>query len=121
MQRSVKRMLLAMILASALPLLGCGDSDTPTSPTQPGPPVDNRPIVSVTGPVINLARSGEGGLDVTFRIDDFTVVRASATTPVIDGSTTGRTDAIRSGQNVTVEGRRDGGFLDATKVTINSR
>jgi hypothetical protein len=121
MQRTVKRMFLAMIFASALPLMACSDSDTPTSPTQPGPPVDNRPIVSVTGPVINLSRTGEGGLDVTFRIDDFTIVRAGASTPVIDGSSTSQTDALRTGQNVTVEGRRDGGFLDATKVTINSK
>ena len=118
MQRTVKRMFLAMIFASALPLMGCGDSDSPTSPTQPGPPVDNRPIVSVTGPVINLARSGSGGLDVTFRIDDFTIVRAKANTPVQFGGQIFRTDAVRPRQTVTVEGHRTNGFLDATKITI---
>ena len=117
MQRStVKNVVLSLILASALPLAACSDSDSPTSPTQPGPPVTE----TVTGPVINLSRSGEGGLDVTFRINDTTVVRASASTPVIDGSTTGKTDALREGQNVTVEGTRAGGFLDATKVVINA-
>jgi hypothetical protein len=76
--------------------------------------------VTITGPVINLSRSGADGLDVQFRIDDFTIVRANASTPVIMGSFTETTDAIRSDQNVTVEGRRTNGFLDATKVVINT-
>ena len=141
MQRTtVKRYCLALILASALPLAACSDDDeTPTSPTQPGPPVadtptpppapeptptpppsDDRPIVSIIGIVVNLVRSGANDLDVQFRIDDRTVARAKAGTPVVSGSQTGNTDFIRDGQTVTVEGRRDNGFLDVTRVTIVS-
>jgi hypothetical protein len=76
--------------------------------------------VSVTGVVVNLSRSGAGDLDVSFRLDDFTIARVSAGTPVINGSTTTNTSAILTGQTVTVEGRRTNGFLDATKVTIAS-
>ena len=141
MQRTtVKRYCLALILASALPLAACSDDDeTPTSPTQPGPPVadtptpppapeppptpppsDDRPIVSIIGIVVNLVRSGANDLDVQFRIDDRTIARVKAGTPVMAGSSTGNTDFIRNGQTVTVEGRRDNGFLDATRVTIVS-
>jgi hypothetical protein len=131
------------MLASALPLAACS-KDTPTSPTQPGPPVsetpapappqapeptppeptppvDNRPIVTVTGPVLNLDRSGQGGLTISFRIDDSTIVRAAGDTPVINGSATVRTDYVVSGQTVSVEGRRSGAFLDATKITITAQ
>jgi hypothetical protein len=144
MQRTqIKKALLALILASALPLGACGDdNDTPTSPTQPGPPVsetpppppapeptpppptpapppvDDRPVVSITGTVANLSRSGDGLLDASFRIDDFTIVRVSRSTPVVSGSVTGDTNFLREGQTVTVEGRRDNGFLDATGVSI---
>lgn len=145
MQRStIKSAILSLVIASSLPILACSDdNDTPTSPTQPGPPVaepaptpppapdptpappppptDDRPIVTVTGPVINLNRTGAEGLDVTFRIDDFTVVRASAGTPVISGSTTGNTSYLRTGQTVAAEGRRTNGFLDATRITITSQ
>lgn len=142
MQRTtIKRYVLAFIFASALPLAACSDDDeTPTSPTQPGPPVadtptpppppeptptpppptDNRPIVSIIGVVVNLVRSGASELDVQFRIDDRTIARVKAGTPVMAGSSTGNTDFIRNGQTVTVEGRRDNGFLDATRVTIVS-
>ena len=142
MQRTtIKRYCLALILASALPLVACSDDDeTPTSPTQPGPPVadtptppptseptptptppsDDRPIVSITGFVVNLVRSGANDLDVQFRIDDRTIARAKAGTPVVSGLQTGKTDFIRDGQTVTVEGRRDNGFLDVTRVTIVS-
>ena len=136
---TIKRTFLALILASAVPLAACSDDDTPTSPTQPGPPVaetppptspaptptpdpqpptDDRPIVSITGQVANLTRSGEGGLDASFRIDDFTIVRVSRTTPVMSGSQAGDTNFLREGQTVTAEGRRTNGFLDATKVSI---
>lgn len=138
---TIKNAVLALILASALPLAACSDDDdSPTAPTQPGPPVsdtpttpaptptptptppppptDDRPIVTITGPVVNLARSGEGGLDASFRIDDFTIVRVSRTTPVMSGSATGDTNFLREGQTVTAEGRRTNGFLDATRVTI---
>ena len=140
---SVKSVLLSFVVASALPILACSDdNDTPTSPTQPGPPIaepaptppapepeppappppptDERPVVTVTGGISNLNRTGPDGLDVNFRIDDFTIVRASASTPVISGGTTGDTSSIRSGQTLTVEGRRDNGFLDAIRITIVS-
>jgi hypothetical protein len=134
---TIQQTFLALMIASALPLAACGNDDTPTSPTQPGPPVstpppapepapeptpqppvDERPIVSITGPVVNLVRGGEGDLDISFRIDDFTIVRADADTPVTDGSQTFRTDAIRIGQTVIATGRRTNGFLDATKLDI---
>lgn len=140
MQRStIKGVLLASMLASALPLAACSDdNDTPTSPTQPGPPVatptppepappapappapptDDRPVVTLTGFVANLDRSGASDLDISFRIDDFTIVRAAAGTPVAFGGQSFNTDAVRPGQQVTAEGRRTNGFLDATKITI---
>lgn len=142
---TVKQTFLALILASALPLAACGKDDTPTSPTQPGPPVvvtptppappapeptptptptppvDDRPIVTLSGPVANLARGGAGDLDISFRIDDFTVVRATADTPVFFGGQQFKTDAVRPNQTVTVEGRRTNGFLDATKITITAQ
>jgi len=65
-----------------------------------------------------LHRTGPGDLDISFRIDDFTIVRATANTPVQSGGQGFRTDAVRNGQTVTVEGRRTNGFLDATKITI---
>lgn len=144
MQRSsVKSAILSLVIASSLPILACSDdNDTPTSPTQPGPPIaepapppapepEPEPpaptpppptdaIETVTGGIANLNRTGPDGLDVTFRIDDFTIVRASASTPVISGSTTGDTSYIRSGQTLSVEGRRDNGFLDAIRITIVS-
>ncbi|HYE87252.1 MAG TPA: hypothetical protein VEA16_12915 [Vicinamibacterales bacterium] len=77
--------------------------------------------MSVTGTVVNLERSGEGGLDISFRIDDFTIVRASGSTPVIVGSATDSTRAVLTGMNVTAEGRRTNGFLDATRIVINGQ
>jgi hypothetical protein len=136
---TIKQILLALIFASALPLAACSDDDTPTSPTQPGPPVsetpppapspeptppptppptDDRPVETITGVIANLSRSGAGGLDTSFRIDDRTVARVAAGTPVISGSATGDTNFLREGQTVTVEGRRTNGFLDATRVEI---
>jgi hypothetical protein len=138
MQRTtIKKVFLSLILSSALPFAACGKDDTPTSPTQPGPPVstpaptptpeptptpappvDERPIISITGQVANLDRSGAGDLDISFRIDDFTIVRAANGTPVIANGQTFNTDAVRPNQTVTAEGRRTNGFLDATKITI---
>jgi hypothetical protein len=137
---SLKKAVLILALSAAVPLAACSDDDpTPTSPTQPGPPVtntpptttpppdttppatppaDDRPVVSVTGTVVNLTRSGANDLDITFRIDDRTIVRAGGGTPVTAGSRTGRTDFVRNGQTVTVQGRRDNGFLDATSIDI---
>ena len=136
---TIKRLLLSIIVASALPLAACSDDDdTPTSPTQSGPPVstpaptpdpaptpptpptDNRPTVTLTGVVANLNRGGPNDLDVQFRIDDSTIARVAEGTPVTAGSRTGNTDFIRNGQTVTVTGRRDNGFLDATRVDIVS-
>jgi hypothetical protein len=126
-----------------LPFAACGKDETPTSPTQAGPPVteaaaptptpqptptpaptppaDNRPVVSITGPVFNLDRSGQADLDISFRIDDSTIVRAAAGTPVQSNGQSFNTDAVRNGQTVMAEGRRTNGFLDATKITIVSQ
>jgi len=136
MQRTtVKSVFLALILASALPLAACGKDETPTSPTQPGPPVSTpspeptpaptptptpepQPTVTLTGFVANLDRSGAGDMDISFRIDDFTIVRADADTPVTFGGQTFRTDAVRPGQQVNAVGTRSNGFLDATRIEI---
>ena len=136
MQRTtVKSVFLALILASALPLAACGKDETPTSPTQPGPPVSTpspeptpaptptptpepQPTVTLTGFVANLDRSGAGDMDINFRIDDFTIVRADADTTVTFGGQTFRTDAVRPGQQVNAVGTRSNGFLDATRIEI---
>jgi len=132
MQRTtVKSVFLALILASALPLAACGKDETPTSPTQPGPPVSTPTpeptpaptptppaTVTLTGFVANLDRSGAGDMDISFRIDDFTIVRAGADTPVTFGGQTYRTDAVRPGQQVNAVGTRSNGFLDATRIEI---
>ena len=154
MQRtSIKSVFLVVMLASMVPLAACGDDNnndtqsgptvsTPTSPTTPTTPTptptpeptptptpappDNTPTTSVTGMVANLDRSGAGDLDLDFRIDSFTIVRAAAGTPVISGGQTFNTDAVRNGQTVTVEGKRTtgdnrGDFLVASKITIISQ
>src|SRR5829696_280656 len=122
MQRTtVKTVFLSLILASALPLAACGKDDTPTSPTQPGPPVSTptpaptpappttpaptppttpappspQPTVTLTGFVANLARSGAGDLNISFRIDDSTIVRGGADTLVTFGGQSFGTDAVR--------------------------
>jgi len=137
MTRSAKHIALYLILASAMPLASCGGSgsDTlayPTAPTvdlrppstpSPIPPVVTPPpvdrsLVTITGRVQYLRRSGANDLDVTFRTDDFTIVSATSTTPVHSGSLIGQTDFLREGQTVITEGRRDGEFLYATKITI---
>ena len=115
---TIKRVVFAIILASTLPLAACGNDESPTSPTQSGPPVAQGPIISLTGPVAILDRSGPGDMEISFRIDDFTIVRANANTPVQFGGQIFRTDAVRPRQTVTVEGRRTNGFLDATRITI---
>jgi hypothetical protein len=76
--------------------------------------------------VFNLTRSGPGDLDIDFRIDSFTVVKAAAGTPVIAGGQTFNTDAVRNGQGVTVEGTRTSGdargdYLIASRITINTQ
>lgn len=144
---TLKKAVLAFIFASALPLAAC-DSDSPTSPTQAGPtvttPTDTPPTTttptpdptpiptptptptppsttSVSGTVVNLNRGGTDGLDISFRIDDFTIVRAAGSTPVIIGSSTEQTRAISNGMSVTVDGTRSNGFLDATRIVVNSQ
>lgn len=148
MQRNtIKYTFIALILGSIFPLAACGKSDTPTSPTQPGPtvstpaptpdptptptptpapPSDQPTTTSVSGSVFNLVRSGTGDLDIEFRIDSFTVVKAKSGTPVISGGQTFNTDAVRNGQTVTAEGVRTAGdsrgdFLIASKITITAQ
>ena len=138
---TMKSAVLIFALASAVPLTACSDDpDTPSSPTQPGPtvtpppttttpppdptpppPTDDRPVVTLTGVVANLDRSGAGDLDITFRIDSFTIVRAAGGTPVTFGSQSFNTDAVRNGQTVSVQGRRTNGFLDATRIDITAQ
>jgi hypothetical protein len=139
---TVKNAFLAIAIVSTLPLAACSDdNDTPTSPTQPGPPVSTPaptpeptptptpeptptptpepvPTVTVSGTIANLSRGGADGLDVSFRIDDFTIVNASAGTPVVAGSATSNTSALLEGMSVSVEGRRTNGSLTATRITI---
>jgi hypothetical protein len=78
-------------------------------------------VVTLTGVVANLDRSGAGDLDISFRIDDRTIVRAPGGTPVTSGSQTFNTDAVRNGQTVSVQGRRTNGFLDATRIDITAQ
>ena len=139
---TLKRAVLIIALSSVVPLAACNDDDpdTPNTPTQPGPPVnetpsapptspapppgppsDDRPVVTLTGTVANLDRSGAGDLDISFRIDDRTIVRAANGTPVTSGSQSFNTDAVRNGQTVTVQGRRTNGFLDATRIDITAQ
>jgi hypothetical protein len=149
MQRhTIKYTFLALLLGSILPIAACGKDSTPTSPTQPGPtvstpaptpeptptptptptpqPPSDAPPASVSGTVFNLVRSGTGDLDIEFRIDSFTVVKAAAGTPVMSGGQTFNTDAVRNGQTVTAEGKRTAGdsrgdFLIASKITITAQ
>jgi hypothetical protein len=116
---TIKSVILSFVLASSLPLAACGDNDSPTSPTQPGPSVGEH--VTVNGSISNLNRSGPDGLTVTFRIDDSTIVRAASNTPVITGSMTSNTSALRSGQPVAAEGYRANGVLDAIRITITNQ
>jgi hypothetical protein len=144
--KRIKYTFLALLLGSILPIAACGKDETPTSPTQPGPtvstpaptpeptptpaptptPPSDTPTTSVSGTVFNLVRSGTGDLDVEFRIDSFTVVKAASGTPVISGGQTFNTDAVRNGQTVTAEGQRTAGdargdFLIASKITITAQ
>ena len=112
---TIRRAFLAISLVPVLTLAACFyDDDVPTSPTS----IDARPLVTISGTVANLHRSGAGLLDADFRIDDFTIARVSRHTPVVAGSRTGDTNFLRNRQGVAVTGRRDGGFLDATRVEI---
>jgi hypothetical protein len=142
---TIKQTFLVLVLGSFVALAACGKNDTPTSPTQPGPtvstpaptpeptptaptpePPSDTPTTSVTGQVFNLTRSGAGDLNIDFRIDSFTVVKAAAGTPVMSGGQTFNTDAIRNGQTVTAEGKRTAGdsrgdYLIASQLTILSQ
>src|SRR6185436_8673311 len=116
--KTIKQTFLVLVLGSFVGLVACGKNDTPTSPTQPGPtvstpapapeptapvpqPPSDTPTTSVTGQVFNLTRFGAGDLDIDFRIDSFTVVKAKGGTPIMSGGQTFNTDAIRNGQTVT--------------------
>jgi len=140
---TVKKALLAIVIASALPVLACGDDDTPTSPTQPGPtvstpapdptpaptspppPAPQPPVVDSTvtssGFVSTLQRSGPDDINATFRLNDTTIVHADGNTAVIDGSTMGNTSHLRLGQAVTVTGVQRNGFVQASQIVIDSR
>ena len=143
-RKKIKYTFLALLLGSILPIAACGKDETPTSPTQSGPtvstpaptpeptptptptPPSDTPTTSVSGTVFNLVRSGTGDLDIEFRIDSFTVVKAASGTPVISGAQTFNTDAVRNGQTVTAEGKRTAGdsrgdFLIASKITITAQ
>jgi hypothetical protein len=136
MRFSTKHIALTLILASAMPLASCGggagelpyptapsvnllppSTPSPIAPVVTPPPVDPK-AVTITGRVLYLRRSGVNDLDVTFRIDDFTIVSATSTTPIHSGSQIGQTDFLREGQTVIAEGQRDGEFLYARKITI---
>ena len=145
---TVKKTFLAIMLASILPLAACGDdNDTPTSPTQSGPPVSTPapapapaptptptpaptptppppPGTTVTesGMVFNpFTRSGPGDINVTFRLSDTTVVHADANTVVRAGSVDSNTTALLLGQAVTVTGVQQNGFVQATRIVITSQ
>jgi len=138
MNRPAKHTALYLILASAMPLASCGggavnelpyptaptvntlppSTPSPTPPVVTPPPVNPPDFTTITGRVLYLRRSGVNDLDVTFRIDNFTIVSATSTTPIHSGALIGQTDFLREGQLVTAEGRRDGEFLYATKITI---
>jgi hypothetical protein len=138
MPRPAKHIALCLILAAAMPLASCAGGSTnelpyptaptvnivppstpsPTAPVVTPPPVDPNPAVTITGRVLYLRRSGVNDLDVTFRIDDFTIVSATSTTPIHSGTLIGQTDFLREGQTVSAQGRREGEFLHATKITI---
>jgi hypothetical protein len=144
---TIKHAFLVLVLGSSVALGACNkDNDSPTAPSQPGPPVSTptptpeptpeptptptpppeSPTVTVTGEVFNLTRGGAGDLDIDFRIDSFTVVKAAGGTPVVSGGQTFNTDAIRNGQSVVAEGKRTAGdfrgdYLIASKITILSQ
>src|SRR5690349_8140282 len=151
--KTINHAFLVLVLGSFAAVAACGKNDTPTSPTQPGPtvstpaPTPTTPAPTpaptptpapapalqpgddnstVTGTVFNLTRSGTGDLDIDFRIDSFTVVKAAGGTPVMSGGQTFNTDAIRNVQTVTAEGKRTAGdsrgdYLIASKITIISQ
>ena len=138
---TIKKALLAMVLASALPLAACGDDNgTPTSPTQPGPPVsqpappapeptptptpappttDDGTPITVKGVVSRMSRSGADGIDVVFRVGDEVFMRGDANTTVLIGSTISNTTALREGQIVTVDARQRADHVYAKHVVVD--
>lgn len=113
---TLKSALLAMVVAAAVPLGAC--SGTPTSATQLVVGAD----FTKSGVINTLDRSGTAGIDVRFRIGDEPFLRADVSTTVLDGSITGDTTFLRSGYNVTVEGKveaRD--LVYIRRVVINSK
>ena len=144
---TVKKTFLAIMMASMLPLAACGDdNDTPTSPTQAGPPVStpspspaptpgpaptpaptptppppDGTVVTVSGVISNFSRFGEGDTSVRFRINDFLMVEAGPGTAVRDGSMDSNTSSLRLGQAVTVTGQQVNGTVHASNIVIDSR
>ena len=141
---TIKKAFLTVVIASMLPLAACGDNDdTPTSPTQPGPPVstpapspgpgpspappptpqppsvDPPATSTVSGVISNFSRPTDDS--ARFRIDDFTIVEAGPGTTVRDGSSDTNVTALRLGQAVTVTGTRNNGTLTASHIVIDSR
>lgn len=149
-RNNLKKVVLAFIFTSALPLAACGDkNDTPTSPsatTQPGPtvstPTTTTPAptpeptptpapsptptapdnnqTTVSGTVFTLSRGGASGMDISFRINDTTTVNAGGGTPVIQGSAVLGTDSIRGGEKVTVTGTLNGSVLTASSIVVDA-
>ena len=143
---TIKNAFLGIMMASILPLAACSDdNDTPTSPTQSGPPVstpapdptpapptptpDPKPspppsdgtTVTVSGVISNFSRFGEGDMNVRFRINDFLMVEADANTAVREGSMDSNTSSLRLGQAVTVTGSQINGTVHASKIVIDSQ
>jgi hypothetical protein len=146
---TMKTAFLGIMMASILPFAACSDdSDTPTSPTQPGPPVStpapdppapppptptptpeppptpppsDGTTVTVSGVISNFSRFGEGDMNVRFRINDFLMVEADANTAVREGSMDSNTTSLRLGQAVTVTGSQTNGTVHASRIVIDSQ
>lgn len=139
---TMKNAFLAVVMASVLPLVACGDDDPPTSPTQPGPPLsepaptpeptptppteppapapDDGTAITIRGVITQMSRSGSDGLDVVFRIDN-EPIRGDANTTVLDGSVTGNTTYLRDGQTVTIDARQRADHVYAKHVIIDAK
>ena len=117
---SIAKALAAIVLAATLPLMACGDDDSPTSPTQSGPTVVGA-TMTLQGVINRMSRSGANGEVVEFRIGDEPFVRGDAATTVLDGSITGNTSRLRDGQRVTVTAVVRSDYIYARHVVIDSR
>jgi hypothetical protein len=133
--------LLAFAFVFPLTILACGGGTvTPTAPTVMAPPVaepappsepaapppppsapGEDPAITVRGTINRMSRSGAGGIDVYFRIDDQPWVRGDAATVVIDGSFALTTTALRERQTVTIDGRQRADHVYAKRVVIETK